>query len=95
VSDDEAFLGELAPGENATVAFAIDVGPGAIAKDYPVSVDFQYEDEDGDTLVSDAYRVPVSVEESQREGGIPAFAYGGAVVAIAVLAIAGYVRFRR
>lgn len=92
-SDDEVFVAELAPGENATVVFGVAVESGAIAKTYPVTLDFQYEDEDGDVRISDAYRVPLAVEESgQGDGGLPVVV---TVVGVALLvAIAGYVGFR-
>ncbi len=69
VSDDEAFVTGLDPGESADVQFTISAAGGAAAKTYPVSVDFQYDDADGDTLLSDTYRVPVQVAESE-DGGL-------------------------
>jgi uncharacterized repeat protein (TIGR01451 family) len=68
VEDDEAFIDRLEPGETAEIAFRVAAGDGAMTKDYPVSVDFQYVDETGETRLTDSYRVPVTVEESS--GGL-------------------------
>jgi len=89
--DDEAFVAELAPGESTTLTFSVSAS-GATAKDYPLSIDFQYDDADGDTLVSDTYRVPVTVEEREEGGGPPLLLIGVVVVAL-VLGVAGY-RYR-
>ncbi|AZH27182.1 sialidase [Haloplanus aerogenes] len=67
--DDEGLVSTLAPGESATVLVSLSVGGSAVAqKTYPVSVDFQYELPDGDTEVSETYRVPVTVEPQERRG---------------------------
>ncbi|SFL54684.1 Uncharacterized conserved protein [Halogranum rubrum] len=65
--DDEAFVPALDPGESTNVTFSVSVAGGVASKAYPVSVDFEYDTPDGDTEVSEAYRVPVEVTE--REGG--------------------------
>jgi len=77
--NDQAFVSRLAPGENATLRFRVSAAGGAIAKDYPVSLDFSYTDERGDTVLSDTYRVPVQVTEAQRGGGLPFLHVGSAV----------------
>ncbi|MBV0900594.1 COG1361 S-layer family protein [Haloarcula salina] len=92
VSDDQAFVNALEPGESATIEFGISASGGAMTKDYPVSVDFQYEEPDGDTPVSDTYRLPISVTNTGG-GGTPLTAIIGVAI-VAVLAIGGYFRFR-
>ena len=69
-NDDEAFIGELAPGESAEITFEVSTGGSTFAKDYPVSVDFEYDRADGTTQVSDTFRLPVTVEEGDG-GGLP------------------------
>ncbi|MFB6082093.1 MAG: COG1361 S-layer family protein [Halanaeroarchaeum sp.] len=61
VTDDAAFVGEMAPGETTTVSFGVSVPGDALTKRYPLSVDFQYDTPDGDTELSDTYDVPVRV----------------------------------
>lgn len=71
VNDDEAFISGLEPGESETIQFSVGAKGSALSKNYPVSVDFQYDEPDGDTKLSDTYRIPVSVEESDDGGGLP------------------------
>ncbi len=68
--DDEAFVDRLAPGESTTIIFEASVAGSALTgKSYPVSVDFQYDTDDGDTELSRTYRVPVTVERQDDSGG--------------------------
>jgi hypothetical protein len=83
-SDDEAFIDELGPGESAEITFEVSTGGSTFAKDYPVSVDFEYDREDGTTQVSDTFRLPVTVEESSG-GGLPF----GLVVGVAAVVLVG------
>jgi hypothetical protein len=84
--NDEAFVGQLAPGESTTMTFAVGAAGGIIAKTYPVSVDFTYEDPSGDTELSDTYRVPIDVIEPS-DGGVPwPILAGVGVVVVALVA---------
>jgi len=69
--DDEGLVSSLDPGESATFVVGLSASGSALEKRYPVSVDFQYELPDGDTEVSETYRVPVPVERQDRSGGLP------------------------
>ncbi|QCC47580.1 COG1361 S-layer family protein [Halobellus limi] len=91
-SDDEAFVDRLEPGESREVVFQLSAGGGATAKTYPVKMDFQYDDDDGDTIVSDTYQVPVEVTES-TDGGLPIVPI--VAVALVVLAAGGFLYYRR
>jgi len=92
VSDDQAYVESLDQGESATIEFGISASGAAMTKNYPVSLDFQYEEPDGDTPVSDTYRLPVSVTNSGG-GSSPLTTIIG-VALVAALAIGGYFRFR-
>jgi len=81
-SDDEAYVDSLAPGETAAVTFQVSASGDANAKTYPVSVDFQYDDADGDTQVSDTYRLPIEVRESQGRGILSLVPIGGGLLAL-------------
>lgn len=72
--DDEAFVDSLAPGESTRMVFEVAAGGDAIPKAYPVSLDFQYTEPDGDTKLSDTHRVPVTVTDDG--GGLLPFAVG-------------------
>lgn len=91
--DDEAFVERLGAGETATISFTLQVGGGALPKVYPAQVDFQYDDADGDTHITDTYQVPVTVTESDN-GGLPLVPISIGVVLV-VVATAGYAYYRR
>lgn len=98
VSDDEAFVDELEPGETARLPFRVSAAGSAMEKAYPISVDFQYVDESGETRLTDSYRVPVSVEE--ESGGLfgsigPAIPAALAALGLAPLAPIAFRRRRR
>jgi len=97
VGDSEAFISELEPGETKTVVFEISAAGSAIEKSYPVSVDFQYDEPDGDTVLSDTYRLPVEVtaSESGGGGGPPILPIVGLVAVVVVIVGAVYARFYR
>lgn len=85
-SDDEAFIDQLGPGESTTIRFGLAAAGDAIErKVYPVSMDFQYEDADGDTRLSDSYDVPVQVTERQGSDGPSLPVLGGAAVVLLVV----------
>lgn len=67
-ADDEAFVPSLEPGESTTVAFDLSVEGGATPQTYPLRLDFRYDDERGNAVLSDTYRVPVEVVEPDDDG---------------------------
>lgn len=91
-SNDEAFQSALAPGETKEFVFQISGAPGSLPKTYPASVDFQYDDADGDTLLSDTYRIPVEVVEPEGGGGPPILLI---LVVLLVVLAGGYYLLRR
>ena len=91
-NDDEAFIARLEPGESETVVFSVGASSGALAKTYPLSMDFQYDAEDGDTLTSDTYRLPVDVTEDSDGGGLPVVPIAVALVLL-VVGVYAYRRF--
>jgi len=90
-SDDEAFAAELEPGETTELVFSVGAASGATPKVYPVQLDFEYEDGDGNTRITDTYNVPFRVVESGG-GGPPIVPI---VVVLLVLAAGGYYLYRR
>ncbi|SDR42854.1 COG1361 S-layer family protein [Natronobacterium texcoconense] len=66
--DDEAFVPALEPGESATMSFEVEVADDATAQTYPLRMDFRYDDERSNSQLTDTYRVPIEVNES--EGGL-------------------------
>jgi len=91
-SDDEAFIERLEPGESETVVFEVAASPTALEKQYQLSMDFQYDDSDGDTLTSDTYRIGLEVTGESDGGGPPILP--ALVVGLVVVAGVGYYRYR-
>ena len=69
-SDSEAFIDRLAPGETQTLTFGVSASGSAIEKTYPLKLDFQYDNAEGETRISDTYQVPVRVETDDG-GSLP------------------------
>jgi len=90
--EDEGFAESLAPGESTNMTFTLAAEGGATAKTYPVSMDFRYDDGDGDSTLSDTTRVAVRVVQS--EGGFPFGIVLGVVAALTVVVGAAYYRQR-
>jgi hypothetical protein len=91
--DDEAYVQRLEPGQTATLVFEVGASGSAIEKDYPVQVDFRYDDVDGDTLISDTYQLPVTVEIRERGSSLPLPLVGAGVALLVV--VAGVLYWRR
>ena len=86
-SDDEAFIPTLAPGESAKITVAASAGSDALLKQYPSSVDLQYATPDGDTELSETYKVAITVVESDGGGGLPVPAIVGVVAVVGIGAV--------
>jgi len=84
-ADDEAFVEELDPGESTTMTFALDADSSATAKTYPVSFDFRYDDERGNSQLSDTARVAITVDDDGD--GVSWLLV--AVVGLVVIAVSG------
>ena len=89
----EAFITELGPNETATLRFAVSADAGAVRKQYPLLVDFTYEDESGESVLSDTYFVAADiVEPPAREFPVPIVP---AAVGLVVLVLAALLYVKR
>lgn len=61
--DDQSYAGDLEPGESTEVIFNLQVEEDAQEKAYAPTVDFRYDDEWGDSTLSDSYRAPIEVTQ--------------------------------
>jgi|GEM_PF-1508890 len=66
-SDDTTYIGDLGPGESATVSYRVSVDSGATPKGYSVDLVAKYDNAFGDKVVTEVRKAPVEVEEG---GGI-------------------------
>jgi hypothetical protein len=84
-TDDQAFIGTLQPGEEATVVFRLDVDSDATPKEYGINSEIKYTDVNGDTVISESMKIPVTVKAAQSSLLLPAV-----VVLIIIIAAGGY-----
>ena len=87
-TDDQAYIGTLAPDEESTVKFKIDVDSDATAKLYSINSEIKYTDIRGDTVISESMKIPVDVVPAKRSYILPA-------VVVLILLLAGFVVYRR
>jgi len=87
-TDDQAYIGALAPGEERTVKFKIDVDSDATAKPYSINSEIKYTDLRGETVISESMKIPVNVIPAKRSYALPA-------VVVLILIVAGGVSLYR
>ncbi len=92
--DDTAFIPQLSAGESTEIVFDISLSPAALDKIYPLDLDFQYDTNSGETLLSDTYQVPVEVDSSAN-GGQSTISTFLLPVGILIAVVAGGVYFYR
>lgn len=91
-TNDQAFVNSLAPGESTTLKFGVSVSSGALAKTYPLELDFKY-DQGGSSKLSKAYQVPVTATEPQSSGLPITYIVGGVVVVVVL--VGAFLWYRR
>ncbi|WP_253736263.1 COG1361 S-layer family protein [Halohasta salina] len=91
-SNDETFTESLEPGETTTVTVDLSADAGSTPKNYPVSMDFRYTDSDGDSKLSDSYRMAIGVTEAEDDGGLP---IGTLLIGLVAVAGIGALLWRR
>ena len=95
-TNDETFVTELEPGESGEIRFTLAAAGSAMPNTYRVELDFQYDTERGDTVLSRTYQHPIEVTERADDGddGPSPLLIGGAAIVALVLVAAG-IRWRR
>jgi sialidase-1 len=89
---DTGYVQSLGPGETTTMTFELTTtGSATAGSTYPISLDFRYDDADGDSQLTDTSRVPIDVIESE-DGGLPLPVI---VVALLVVGTGALVVYRR
>lgn len=89
---DEGYVESIDPGETVTVTFGLSAGSSAAAdKTYPISFDFRYDDERGNSHLTNTIRVPVDV--TAGGGGSPLSTI--VLVGLALVGVGAFVWYRR
>lgn len=89
-TDDQAYIGDLGPGEEANVTFRIDVDSDATPKEYGINSEIKYIDVNGDTVISESMKIPVNVGPAAGSLLLPAI-----VVFVLIAAAGGYMYKKR
>ena len=89
-TDDQAYIGTLAPGEERMVLFKIDVDSDATSKLYSINSEIKYTDLRGETVISESMKIPVDVNPAGRSYALP-----GIIILILLLAGGAYLYRRR
>jgi len=85
-TDDQAFIGTMWPGEEKTVVFRLDVDSDATPKDYGINSEIKYTDINGDTVISESMKIPITVKAATTSLILPV-----AIVLIIIVAVGGYI----
>ncbi|WP_241982639.1 MULTISPECIES: COG1361 S-layer family protein [unclassified Halorubrum] len=89
---DTGYVQSIEPGETTTMTFELTAtGSATPGSTYPISFDFRYDDSDGDSQLTDTFRLPVDVVEAE-DGGLPIPVI---IVVLLVVGTGGLVVYRR
>ncbi|TQD24996.1 COG1361 S-layer family protein [Methanolobus vulcani] len=91
-TDDEAYLGDMYPGDSKTATFEVNVADDATVKSYAINTEVKYTDEHDDSQYSDDLKAPVDVGSSQS--GLDGNIMIGAVVLVGIIGTPLYMRSR-
>ncbi|MDR9381947.1 MAG: sialidase, partial [Natronomonas sp.] len=88
---------ELEPGETGEIRFDLTAAGGAMPKTHRVELDFQYDTEGDETVLSRTYQHPVEIEERVDDGddGPSTLVVAVGVVALVALLTGGVLWWRR
>ncbi len=87
-TDDQSFLGSMAPGESSEAVFKLKVDEAAVVKSYAINSEIKYEDKDGHSQISDTVKIQVkTLPAGSSSAGMGT--YIGILVLIVVL-VAGF-----
>ena len=95
VSNTEAYVSRIDPGETKQITFDVSVSDGASPAEYPLSIDFQYDTSNDDSQLSQTYKVPIETNESDDGGLLSSLPVVVGVVALLVVLGIGLVWSRR
>ncbi len=88
-TDDQAYIGDLASGEEKTVLFWVDTDSDATPKDYGINSEIKYTDVKGDTGISESMKIPVIIRPAAQTLLLP-----GIAVLVLIVLVIGYM-YRR
>lgn len=79
-TDDQAYLGDLKPGESVVAIFNMDVDETATQKPYSLNSEILYKDTEGHNQISDSIKINTKVLEAEKS--LPGYQIGAGIVMI-------------
>ncbi len=83
-TDDQSFLGSIAPGETAEAVFKLKVDETAVAKNYAINSEIKYEDTDGHSRISDTVKIQTETL-SPASSGVGMVQIAGVLVVLLII----------
>ncbi|WP_319508184.1 hypothetical protein [uncultured Methanolobus sp.] len=83
-TDDQSFLGSIAPGETAEAVFKLKVDETAVPKVYAINSEIKYEDTDGHSQISDTIKIQTETLPAGSSGSGMGMYIGILVVLVAL-----------
>jgi hypothetical protein len=91
ISDNNAYLGDIAPGASATATFKVQADSAADPAVYSLDSTIRFRDESDTSLESDT--IPVQLKVVPAAGGISAMTIAGIIIALVIIGI-GFLIYR-
>lgn len=89
-TDDQSFIGSIAPGETSEAIFNLKVDEAAVPKVYAINSEIKYEDSDGHSQISDTIKIQVETLPAGSSGsGMASLAVVGGVLIVLGLVYVG------
>lgn len=89
-TDDQSFIGSIAPGETSEAIFNLKVDEAAVPKVYAINSEIKYEDSDGHSQISDTIKIQVETLPAGSSGsGMASLAVVGGVIIVLGLVYVG------
>ncbi|WP_406658133.1 hypothetical protein V7O62_06185 [Methanolobus sp. ZRKC2] len=90
-TDDQSFIGSLAPGETAEAVFKLKVDETAVSKSYAINSEIKYEDTDGHNQISDTLKIRTETVPGQSAlESLSGYTWLLGILAIGVIGAGGY-----
>lgn len=90
LTQESAYIEELDSGESNVVNMSVSASEGSISNTYPIKIDFEYENADGESKLSTVYSTPVQVKQPTEENSINITTIGLIAVIIVLVMIIIY-----
>lgn len=92
-TDDQSYIGSLAPGETAEAVFKLKVDDSSVAKMYAINSEVKYEDTDGHSQTSDTVKITTEVLPARSGENTTKYALIAVAVIIVVAVAIGAKKF--